>query len=187
MTRLIRTCSVMLAFLFASSPAFAQTDAENIRARLKDGQKVSITDDHGQEFKGRIRTRAADGLNMIVDGQSVDVSYDRIVRVDRPNDSLANGALIGFGAGAALGLIAIATSSEDPACQTEWFLCPETSSGGYVAGALLMGAVGTAVGVGFDALIHRDREIYRRGAGAHATVAPALGRGVRGVVVSMTW
>jgi hypothetical protein len=56
MTRMIRTCSIALAMLFASSPTFAQTDAENIRARVKDGQKVSITDDQGQEFKGRIRT-----------------------------------------------------------------------------------------------------------------------------------
>jgi hypothetical protein len=186
MTRMIRICSAALAILFASSPALAQTDTENIRARVKDGQKVSITDDQGQEFKGRIGTMAADGLSMLVDGNSVDVAYDRIVRIDRPNDSLANGALIGFGVGAALGLTAIATKDHSN-CDPVLFDCTEPSAGGYVAGTLLVGGLGTAVGVGIDALIRRDRAIYRRGAGAHMTVAPALGRGVLGAFVSVTW
>jgi fermentation-respiration switch protein FrsA (DUF1100 family) len=56
-----------------------------------------------------------------------------------------------------------------------------------VAGTLLFAGLGTAVGVGIDALIRRDRAIYRRGAGAHMTVAPALGRGVLGALVSVTW
>jgi hypothetical protein len=130
MTRMIRICSAALAILFASSPTLAQTDAENIRARVKDGQKVSITDDQGQEFKGRIGTMAADGLSMLVDGNSVDVAYDRIVRIDRPNDSLANGALIGFGVGAALGLTAMALEDHRDCDPVTLFDCSEPSAGG---------------------------------------------------------
>ena len=184
MTQRIRIYSAALALLFVSSPTLAQTNADSIRTRVKDGQKVSITDDQGQEFKGRIGTLAADGLRLLVDGKSVDVAYDRIVRIDHPNDSLANGALIGFGVGAALGLAAIATAS---GCDPVVIGCSEPGAGGYVAGTLLLGGLGTAVGVGIDALIHRDREIYRRGAGAHATVTPALGRRALGAVVSVTW
>jgi hypothetical protein len=180
MTQMIRICSAALAILFVSSPSLAQTNAENIQTRVKDGQRVSITDDQGQEFKGRIGALAADRLRMLVDGKSVDVAYDRIVRIDRPHDSLANGALIGFGVGAALGLAAMA--AED-GCEA----CLEPGADSYVAGMLLVGGLGTAVGVGIDALIHRDREIYRRGAGGHATVAPALGRGALGALVSVTW
>jgi hypothetical protein len=120
MTRMIRICSAALAILFASSPTLAQTDAENIRARVKDGQKVSITDDQGQEFKGRIGTMAADGLSMLVDGKSVDLAYDRIVRIDRPNDSLANGALIGLGVGAALGLARVPPAPSLLCCGFAW-------------------------------------------------------------------
>ncbi len=58
-------------------------------------RRLWVTDDQGQEFKGKIHTIAADGLSMLVDGKSVDVGYDRIVRIDHPHDSLANGALIG--------------------------------------------------------------------------------------------
>ena len=184
MTQQIRIYSAALALLFLSSPTLAQTNAESIRTRVKDGQKVSITDDQGQEFKGRIGTVAADGLRMLVDGKSVDVAYDRIVRIDHPHDSLANGALIGFGVGAAMGLAAMAGTS---GCDPVVIGCSEPDAGGYVAGTLLFGGLGTAVGVGIDALIHHDREIYRRGAGAHATMAPAVGRAAVGALVWVTW
>jgi hypothetical protein len=186
MTRMTGTYSVVLAILFASSPASAQTDTEKIRARVKHGQKVSITDDQGQEIKGRISTMTADGLTILVDGESADVPYDRIVRIDRPNDSLANGALIGLGVGAALGLAAVAADDQSQ-CPPGGLFCGEPTARNYVAGTLLLGGLGTAVGVGIDALIHRDREIYRRGGGALATVAPVLGRGLCGTVVSVTW
>ena len=53
MNQWIRIYSAALALLFVSSPTMAQTNADSIRTRVKDGQKVSITDDQGQEFKGR--------------------------------------------------------------------------------------------------------------------------------------
>ena len=186
MPRTIGTYSVALAILFASSPAFGQTDSEKIQARVKDGQKVSITDDQGLEVEGRISALTADGLTMLVNGKTAVVPYDRIVRIDRPNDSLANGALIGLGVGAGLGLAAIATE-EKRQCFPEDIYCGETATGVYVAVPLLFAGLGTAVGVGIDALIHRNREIYRRGGGPIATVAPILGRDVRGAVISVTW
>ena len=187
MTRILSAHCVVLMLLFAALPAIAQTDTENIRARVKNGQKVLITDDQGQQFNGRIGTMAPAGLTIVVDGKSVDVPYDRVVRVDRPNDGLANGALIGLGVGAALGLLAVAGEDRNGNCSAGDFYCGNTTSGGYAAGTLIMGGLGTAVGVGIDALIHRKREIYRRGVGAHTNVAPALGRGIRGVVVSIGW
>lgn len=186
MTRTIATYSIALMFLLVSSAASAQTDAERIQASVKQGQNVSITDDHGREIKGEIRALGADALTMLVDGTTADVPYDRIVRIDRPNDGLANGALIGLGVGAALGLAAVASEDLDD-CAPGAFFCGDPGTGSYVAGTLLLGGLGTAVGVGIDALIRRDREIYRRGGGPTATVAPVVGRGVRGAVLSVTW
>ncbi len=80
---MIRNCSAALAILFVSSPSLAQTNAENVQTRVKDGQRMSITDDEEQEFKGRIGIIAADGLRMLVDGKSVDVAY----RPHRPDRS----------------------------------------------------------------------------------------------------
>jgi hypothetical protein len=70
---------------------------------VKPGQKVSITDDGGQQLHGRIGEMTADALTVLDDGKSAAVGYERIVTIDRPNDSLANGALIGLGAGARWG------------------------------------------------------------------------------------
>lgn len=84
MVRLIGAYSVALAALAASSPAWSQSVAESIQARVKHGQRVSITDDQGQEINGRISALTADGLTMLVDGQAAEVPYDRIVRIDRP-------------------------------------------------------------------------------------------------------
>jgi hypothetical protein len=67
MTRLIGACGLVLASLLAASAASAQTDTEKIRARVTQGQKVSITDDQGNEVKGRIGAMTADGLTMLVD------------------------------------------------------------------------------------------------------------------------
>ena len=62
--------SVALVILFASSPAVAQTDTEKIQARVKQGQKVSITNDQGLEVEVRISAMTADGLTMLVDGRA---------------------------------------------------------------------------------------------------------------------
>jgi hypothetical protein len=187
MISMIRTGSVALAVLFASSPCLAQTDVESIRTRVKDGQKVSVTDDGGQVFNGRISAITADGLSMQVGGKSADVRFDRIVRIDRPNDGLANGALIGLGVGAALGLATIAAEDHRDCEPLAMFDCSNPTAGGYAAVTLLGAGLGTAIGVGVDALIHHKREIYSRVGGAHAVIAPAIGRGVRGAAVTLTW
>jgi len=179
MNRMIGCYAVALAVLFPSSSASAQTDADRIRARVKDGQRVSITDNQGQEFKGSIHTVATDGLNMLVNGKSVDLPYDTIIRIDRPNDGLANGALIGLGVGTAVGLIAWAVDPCESFCVG--------GTGAAVGSTLIMGGLGAAVGVGIDALRHHEREIYKRGSSVHATIAPAIGRRGGGGVVSMTW
>jgi hypothetical protein len=184
---MIRTGSVALAVLFASSPCLARTDGENIRTRVKDGQQVSVTDESGQVFNGTIGAITADGLSIQADGKSADVRFDRIVRIDRPNDGLANGALIGLGAGAAIGLAALAAEDHRDCDPMAFYDCSDPTAGGYVAVTLLGAGLGTAIGVGVDALIHHKREIYRRGGGTHVTAAPAFGHGVRGAMVSVTW
>jgi hypothetical protein len=85
----------------------ASIDAAAIRQRVKEGQKVRVTDDQGREWQGRIETFAADNLVLRTkDRQRRDLPYSSILRIDRPRDTLANGAGIGFVSGAAFGLFA---------------------------------------------------------------------------------
>ena len=139
---------------------------------------------------GRITTIAGDTLTLTPDrAPDVVVPYAQIVRIDRPHDTLANGALIGFGVGAALGFGLMAAEDLE-SCEPdfEFFEQPSGPTAvGYVASTLVGGALGTAVGVAFDAIIRRDRGILPPRGRAQLGLAPVLARGRRGAVLAMSW
>ena len=174
----IRIALLTLTIVPLWSPAWAQTDADRIRALVKDGQKVVITDDQGRVVRGRISSIHANGLQLVADGRTTDVGYPDIVRIDHPPDMLWDGALNGLGVGAGFGLIAVALNG----CKG-FFGCP--TLGEYVVVSSFTGGLGSAIGLGIDALIRRDREIYRRG--VRRTLAPVVAPGLRAAVVSVSW
>ena len=159
--------------------ASAQTDADEIRRRVKDGQTILIVDDQGLELRGRIVGLTADALMLRVGHDRTDVPYERIVRIDRPHDGKLDGTLIGLGVGAGLGLIAAAATDD-----SNW----GSPSRGHVAlvGSLMFGGIGAAVGLGLDAAIRRETNIYRR-PGATLSLSPTLGRSRRGVAIAVSW
>lgn len=167
--------------------ASAQSDADRIRQRVKEGQKVRITDDQGREWQGRVGTFTPDTLTVVTDDhERKELSYGTILRIDRPHDSLANGALIGFASGAALALGALISEEHD--CEPGTFFgCADPTAGAYLLGPLMFGGLGAAVGVGIDALIRKDPSLFERTGAAHVTLAPAVGPGFRAVMVSVRW
>ena len=172
----------------ATQPATPESDAEAIRRRVKEGQQVRITVDEGGEWHGRIQVLARDTLTLVSkDRQQKDVPYGNILRIDRPHDSLANGALIGLAAGAGVGFFAV-MSEETSECQPEgFFSCGDPTAGEYFVASAVFGGIGAAVGVAIDALIRRDPNLYRRGGGGRVTLAPAIKHGVRGFSMSVRW
>ena len=173
-----------------TSPA-AQTagasDADAIRQRVKEGQKVRITDDQGQEWQGRIEALAPDNLVLMTkDRQRRDVEYAAIVRIDRPPDTLANGALIGFLSGAAYGLFAVVAEENADCDPGAFFSCGDPTAAAYVVIPPILGAIGAGIGVAIDALVRRDPTLFRRG-DSRVMLAPSLGRGVRGLSLSVRW
>ena len=69
----------------AVQAASGQSDADRIRQRVKEGQKVRITDDQGREWHGRIGALAPDNLTLVTnDQQQRNVPYPTILRIDRP-------------------------------------------------------------------------------------------------------
>jgi hypothetical protein len=141
---------------------------------------VRITDDQGMEWQGRIETLAPDSLVLLMkDRQQRDVPYAAIVRIDRPQDTLANGALIGLASGAILGLIAFIDNETN--CRQFCF-----DPGTAIIAVPLFGGIGAGIGVAIDALVRRDPTLFRR-ADSRVMLAPSLGRGVRGLSLSMQW
>lgn len=164
------------------NPSAAQTadpsHADAIRQRAKEGQKVRVTDDQGREWQGRIDRFAPDNLELLTnDRQRRDLPYSSILRIDRPRDTLANGAGIGFVSGAAFGLFVVVAVATDG-----WDL----TAAQYVLLPAAYGGAGAGIGIAIDALVRRDPTLFRRG-DSRVTLAPTLGRGVRGVSLSVRW
>ena len=171
-----------IAAVLVASSAFAQP--AEIQERVKDGQKVSVTDSQGRQFSGRVSEKTAGGLTIIKGRQRAEIPYDQITSIDRPKDRLWNGALYGALIGAGLGLV---TPSEteiegcDPALFTD---CSTDATGLSVIGGSVVGAL---LGAGVDALIRRDRNIYRRPGTTRIGVSPHYGRRAGGLMVSVAW
>jgi hypothetical protein len=182
MTRSGCALSIALATLFAASTAGAQTAASIDRA-VRAGQKIVVVDDEGRELEGRVEDVSPSVLTLLVDRHPIDVPLDRIVKVDRPVDGLGNGALIGLATSAGITLVGMATAHNS--CPRSTSTCSRPAAWVYLWAAGSSGAIGAAIGVGIDAMIRRDRGIYRRG--PQAAIAPAIGRGARGAVVSVRW
>jgi hypothetical protein len=173
------------------NPPAAQTaganDADAIRQRVNEGQRVRITDDQGQEWHGRIEALAPDNLVLLTkDRERRDIPYAAIVRIDRPHDTLANGALIGFASGAAFGMLAVIAEENADCDPGAFFSCGDPTAAAYVVIPSVTGAMGAGVGVAIDALIRRDPTLFRRGE-SRVTLAPSLGRGARGLRLSVRW
>jgi len=170
-----------------AAQAAGPNDADAIRQRVKEGQKVRITDDRGREWHGRIEALAPDSLVLLTkDRQRRDIPYATIVGIDRPHDTLANGALIGFASGAAFGMLAVIAEENADCDPGTFFSCGDPTAAAYVVIPSVTGAMGAGVGVAIDALIRRDPTLFRRGE-PRVTLAPSLGRGVRGLRLSVRW
>jgi len=170
-----------------AAQAAGPSDADAIRQRIKEGRKVRVTDDQGREWQGRIEAFASDHLVLLMkDRQRRDVPYAAILRIDRPHDTLANGALIGFVSGAVYGLVAVVAEANTD-CEPGVFLsCGDPIAAAYVLVPAIVGGLGAGIGVGIDALIRRDPTLFRRG-NSRVVLAPSLGRGVRGVRLAVRW
>ena len=148
----------------------APSEADAIRQRVKEGQKVRVTDDQGREWQGRIEEFAPDDLVLTTkDRQQRDLPYAAILRIDRPHDTLANGARIGFASGVFLGLLAvIAEANAD--CDPGAFLdCGDPTAAAYILIPAILGGAGAGIGIGIDTLVRRDPTRFRRGAWAGRT------------------
>lgn len=169
----------------AASP---QREAEEIGRRVKEGQKVRITDDQGREWRGKIATLAPDTLALVMpDRRQMDIGYGNIMRIDRPHDSLANGALIGLASGATFGFLSVIAEETAQCDPGSFFSCSDVSAGAYVVIPAILGGLGAAIGVGIDALIRREPNLYQRGGKAQVVFAPALGRDLHGFTVTLRW
>ena len=108
--RRVLTVSMLLAAAeaFAWGSASAQTPTstfDEVNARLRPGDRVTVTDAQQRTISGRVEEISTSSLRMMVDAKRQDFALHDLLRIERrTSDSLLNGALIGAAIGGALSL-----------------------------------------------------------------------------------
>jgi hypothetical protein len=152
---MIVDCRLIVACLMAGLPgiALAQETARSFeRASLvvSPGQTVTVVDDSGVATKGKLSIIAAGNLVLDVDGDARTFREGGVREIQvRPDDSLANGVLIGAAIGGALGGLPYLDNEchGDPAC---------------VGGIAFAAGIGAGAGALIDLFIRSRRLIYER-------------------------
>jgi hypothetical protein len=174
----------MTASLFALTLlVVAQTpgpDATVAALDLRRGETVIVVTDT-ETIRGRVLRLAADGLVLTDGGAQHTVALQRLNRVERPPDSLWNGAFAGYAVGFGVGFALVIANPCDPYA----FLCWDGPGFGALVGGIITGPLGMLGGAITDALIKRPRIVFdkRSSSRTRTAIAPVLLRGGAGLRV----
>ena len=155
-----------------SPTAFAQeqqTGDSRLGSRVRVGDRVWVEIDTTDVRTGRVLRVANGMLTLTADGVEEYIPIGRIWRVQRKQNGIVLGALIGAGVGFALGLPIAAIGANEGT--------------GVASPLLFMTGIGAAVGTGLDAVLWRKRTVYLSRQPA-LVVRPSLGTARVGVIVS---
>jgi hypothetical protein len=144
---------------------------------VKPDDTIVVIDPSGNRTTGRVGALSSSSLRLVVNGAPREFQPSGILEIrQRRADSLANGAIIGAIAGAGFGMLGAIIVCLEETCGA-W---PVAIVGAYAA-------MGTGFGVGIDALIIRQKTIYRappRSALSQFHFTPILSTGRKGVSLS---
>jgi hypothetical protein len=170
----IQSPSIALLLLFlaaAAAPAAAQTAPASTLDALARGLEVTVIDDGGRRFDGKVVDVSADAVRIKWRGVIESVAMSEVVRIEK-RDGLENGALTGLAIGTALGIGAAVSVGADA---------------GFTVAAIASNALlYTAIGAGIDAMINGRRTLYQRNQPV-TRVAPILDGNRRGAAIAISW
>lgn len=173
-------CTTVLLVLAVCIPTTEAQEVahslDQLRQRVRVGDKVIVTDLQGRETQGSIVEISASSLGLIVGGARTDFSETDLGTVGR-RDSRWNGTLWGLVVGAALGM------SFEKGLANEY----GRDDIGYGSVVLPFAGVGAGIGFAVDAMIKGRRIIYTRVGSSteNATVAPVWNSRGKGIFVSL--
>ena len=156
MTKVARIVAALAVVIGCAAESRAQSESEtrgSIQRAAKAGDRLTITTSDGTALRGRLVSTDADVLVLRTSDGERALAYAGIEEVRRRKNGIKAGAALGLLTGAVWGLL-VATTVDD-----------EINSGGVLA---VSSAIGVGVGVGLDALISKNRTIFRRTAARQA-------------------
>ena len=170
----MRSFILMVTICLSPSVARAQAPATSfadLRAVLKPGQTIVVTDANGQRIKGKVRDVALSPPALVIAAPAPRTFTEGSITEIRTTDSLLTGAILGGSIGAGLAL-------------WDYLIDPSEPDNGAIFAVAI--GLGTAVGAGIDALIDGSRVLYRSGQQQRrVTVAPIATAHRQGVRVSV--
>jgi hypothetical protein len=133
------------------------TSFEQLQALVKPGDTIQVTRNTGRRTTGKLELLTASSLELQVRSASIpqprfSEADVREIRLER-HDSLLNGTLIGFAAGATPGIIFIVGRSKGSD--------PIQNASTAASIILVPGAIGAGIGALVDALIFKRTTVYR--------------------------
>jgi hypothetical protein len=165
--------------LWPPAPAAAQDPVrtfDQLGTRLKVGDTVWVTDASGREVKGRIEGLGSTSLTLSGGKQRTFNDSDVRAIMERPQDSLKFGALLGLGIGLGVGVALVAVSDE---------------TDGAAVGIAMLGGIGAGIGCGIDAMIPMPRRpVYLPQGGTpkgQVSLSPIVGPRAAGAAVSFAF
>lgn len=178
--RTLSTGAAAIALLIVSCPAWAQdtaagssVDLVGLQQQLKIGDSLIVDTDKGTEVKGRFQGVTAMDVVVLRNGVRQEIPSTHIVRVQKRHNGVRLGAVIGAAVGFPLGLALRSWAHE---------------YGGNEAGAFAAPiALGTAIGIGVDALLVLPRTVYERGYGIRSNVSLAVSPTSRAARVTISF
>ena len=188
---LVAVPALLLAVPLQVSAQTVATSFEELRALVKPGDTIYVTDASGRRTKGRLGELSASSLELLVrktgpDGRETVVPQARLSERDvrqivlQRRDPLWKGTVIGLGLGAIPGAVAGLSGCAQyngHACVT-----------GPIFGALMIGGIGAGVGALIDALITERTTVYYQAPGQRSSrvqVSPRFSKSGAGVQMSV--
>jgi hypothetical protein len=164
------------------------TTVEDFSTLAAPGTKVSVVDDAGHETRGRVLRFGPEALTIEVRRREVTIDRPNIAQIYQRGDSLKNGALRGLVTGGLLGVFAGVTVQNCGLFAYVRCTAGDKASLAALFGGVL-GAFGTGIGVGVDALVTGRRLLYESSPPAPAAfeITPSFGRAGASVALALTW
>lgn len=164
--------------LIQNSPAAnGNASLDQALLKVKIGNTAVVTDSSGREQKIKVLDLSPKSLSFAVHGTRRELAAGDIRALDIMNhDSLRNGALIGFGAGAGVTTVAAILLRKE----INWTALPY---------AFAYCGIGTALGVFVDLMVEERLPVYRAAAAKHAAMrvsfSPLITPDKKGVALTL--
>ena len=172
----LAVCVLLVPLASEAQPVASSPD--QLRALVKPGDKLIVTDLLGRPFRGTILDLTPTSLTLQANGQPRQLLMDEVQTIAQPRrGSIGKGAAIGAAVGAAFGFLMAEASGG---------LGSESGAYAYLLGIPIMTGIGAGAGAGFAAATVNPHVIYKRSAApVTVTAAPLIGRSRQGLQVSL--